>query len=80
MLMSLFEWSIIHALSVLFWLWILNWGGAKRIEGWGAFFLIDWMAARLNVEQLRMYALIFLIIQIVWYFLGAFNPSWRGLP
>ncbi|MEW8106217.1 MAG: hypothetical protein AB2801_14500 [Candidatus Thiodiazotropha endolucinida] len=68
--MSIFEWTLIHALIALFWLWILIWGGAKKLEGWGAFFLIDWLAARLDKEQLRLYALLSLVIQVIWYVIG----------
>ena len=78
--MNLFEWTLIHSLTALFWLWILNWGGAKKLEGWGAFFTIDWLAARLNAEQLRLYALFCLIMQFVWYVIGALNQEWRGFP
>lgn len=78
--MSIFEWTLIHALIALLWLWILIWGGAKKLEGWGAFFLIDWLAARLDKEQLRLYALLSLVIQVIWYVIGAINPDWRGFP
>ncbi|MEW7973270.1 MAG: hypothetical protein AB2794_02630 [Candidatus Thiodiazotropha endolucinida] len=78
--MSIFEWTLIHALIALFWLWILICGGAKKLEGWGAFFLIDWLAARLDKEQLRLYALLSLVIQVIWYVIGAINPDWRGFP
>jgi len=78
--MSLLAWSTIHTSSAVFWLWILNWGGAKILEGWGAWLTIDWLAARLEAEQLRLYALFILIIEAVWYLLGVFNPEWRGIP
>lgn len=73
--MSLFEWSLIHAASALFWMWILSWGGAKKLEGWGAWLTIDWLAARLEAEQLRLYALCMLAIQTIWFVHGALDPE-----
>ena len=78
--MSLLEWTTVHLLGVLFWLWILNWGGARWLEGWRAFFLLDWFAARWNAEQLRLYALLLLVLQSGWFVLGAIVPAYRGLP
>ncbi len=78
--MSLLDWALIHLFSALFWLWILNWGGAKWLEGWRAFFFISWFAARWNAEQLRLYALCLLCLQCIWFVIGVFVPSWRGFP
>lgn len=78
--MSLFEWILCHGLIAVFWLWILNWGGAEKLEGWKAFFVIDWFAAWWSAEQLRLYALCMLVFQTIWFLCGVFVPEWRGFP
>ena len=75
--MTLSEWVAIYALSALFWLWILNWGGAKWLEGWKAFFLVDWLGGWWTAEQLRLYALLLLILETVWFAVGLINPELR---
>ncbi len=74
--MTALEWTLSNVALWLFWLWILNWGGARRIEGWKSFFLTAW-AIRWDAEQLRLYALCMLIVNIVWYFVGLYEPGCR---
>lgn len=78
--MGLAEWFLIHALSALFWLWIIIFGGANWLEGWKSFFFIDWFAAYWNAEQLRLYALCILFFQVAWFLIGAAKPEYRGFP
>jgi hypothetical protein len=75
---GLVEWCLIHLITALFPLWILNWGGAKWLEGWKSFFLIDWFAARWNAEQLRLYAFCILVFQGIWFLIGLVKPEYRG--
>ena len=75
--MTLFEWVAIYTLSALFWLWILNWGGAKWLEGWKAFFFVDWLGGWWTAEQLRLYALLFLVIETLWFAVGLLYPELR---
>jgi len=78
--MGILEWLLIHLLSALFWVWILSWGGAKWLEGWKAFISINWFAGWWNAEQLRLYALCILVIQVIWLGVGVFKPEYRGFP
>ena len=67
-----------YALNSLFWWWIIAWGGAKRIEGWKAFFLIRPWAALIEAEGLRLLGLIIWLGTTVLFVLGIFVPDIRG--
>ncbi len=55
-----------------------NWlGGAKWIEGWKSFFLIEWFALDWNAEQIRMYVLIIWVASLIWFILGVIKPELR---
>jgi hypothetical protein len=75
--MALIAWIVIYILSALFWLWILKWGGAKWLEGWRAFFIVDWFTGWWTAEQLRLYALCVLVLETIWFFVGLANPELR---
>lgn len=76
--MSLLTWILSHVTLAAFWLWILSFGGAEKIEGWKSFFIIGWFAALWTAEQLRLYALCILVLQVPWFIAGLLIPQWRG--
>jgi hypothetical protein len=75
--MTLVAWIASFAATSLFWKWILSWGGAEWLEGWKAFFVIDWFAARWSAEQIRLYALLSWIVAGVWFVVGLILPGVR---
>lgn len=75
--MDLLTWIGLFIAQSLFWKWILSWGGAEYLEGWRAFFVLDWFAARWSAEQLRLYALIGWIVSAIWFLVGLFIPDVR---
>ena len=75
--MGVFEWVILNFLLLLFWLWILCWGGARWVEGFKSVFLIHIFAIKWDSEQIRLYALCILIVNIIWFFTGLFIPGFR---
>ncbi len=77
MAMTLTEWFLVHALGVAFWLWLLLLGGAERIVGWGAWGLLGWFAGHWTAEQIRLYALILLVIEVAWFVTGLVFPAAR---
>lgn len=79
MAVSMGTWLIYHGLGMLFWLWLLCWGGAERVTGWRAWGLIGWFAGHWSAEQLRLYALLLLALQGIWFIGGLFSPAWRVL-
>lgn len=56
-------WLLGHGLNTLFWLWVLLWGGADRLEGtFAAGFLIDWLAPSWSADGIRLFALLMLVV------------------
>lgn len=43
------------AIYSAFCFWVIFMDGAEMLEGWKSFFLLDWFAATLTVEELRFY-------------------------
>ena len=76
---TLVKWLLSYLLSSLFWLWILAFGGARWVEGWKSFLLIDWFAHRWDEEGIRLFALLFWVATTVWFVLGVFVPELRIL-
>lgn len=70
-------WIGIYVTSGLFWIWVLNWGGADWLEGWKAWFSIGWFAGLWNAEQLRLYALLMFWADTVWFVVSIFVPGLR---
>lgn len=75
--MSVVGWIIYHAIGTVFWLWLLRWGGAEWIEGWGAWGLLGWFSGHWGAEQIKLYALLILIGELIWFVLGLFFPACR---
>ena len=77
--MATWLWILLFVLSSLYSWWIIGYGGAKWVEGWKSFFLIDWLAWDWNAEQIRMYMLMLWLFATVWFVLGLIYPELRGL-
>ncbi len=75
--MTTSAWIASFAGVSLFWKWILSWGGAEWLEGWKAFFVIDWFAALWSAEQIKLYALLSWIGSGVWFAVGLLRPEFR---
>jgi hypothetical protein len=75
--MDLTLWVVSYFTSVLFWLWILRWGGAEWLEGWKAWAVISWFAGHWSAEQIRLYALLLLLLETVGFIAGLFVPELR---
>lgn len=76
--MSLFWWTVFHALDATLWLWILRWGGAAWLEGtFLSGFIVSTFAPRWNAEGLRMAALIMLVFCAISFALGLLMPDVR---
>ncbi len=69
--------GITHALGILFWLWLLTWGGANWLEGWKAWGILGWFAGIWTEDQIRVYALALLVMEVIWFVLGVFQPRLR---
>ena len=76
--MTLSGWIIIFLVQVLFWIWVIRWGGAERLEGtFTSGFLISWLAPRWSAEGIKLFAWLSLIAGTAWFFAGLFYPELR---
>lgn len=75
--MTLNAWIVSFAGVCLFSKWVLSWGGAEWLEGWKAFFVIDWFAAFWSAEQIKLYVLLCWIASCIWFVIGLLHPEYR---
>ena len=75
--MSLSLWFLLFILETVYCWWIIGYGGAKWIEGWKSFFMIDWFALDWKAEQIRLYVLIIWGFSVIWFIVGVIKPELR---
>jgi hypothetical protein len=77
--MSTVSWIFWYVADVLFWTWIIFWGGAKLLEGtWVSgcllsIFPIDW-----DADGIKAFAWLSLFVSSVYFILGLIKPELRG--
>jgi hypothetical protein len=77
-IMSLIEWISLFAVELLFWLWIVKWGGAERLEGtFASGFLISILAPSWSAEGIKLFAWLTMIAGSIWFVIGLFYPDIR---
>jgi len=73
-------WIVFYFFELLFWLWIIRWGGAKWLEGtFASGLLISTLAPAWRAEGIKLFAWISLIAMSIWFVAGLANPSLRFL-
>ncbi len=78
--MSLIPWIVVYALNMLFWLWIVRWGGAERLEGtFSSGLLISVFAPQWSAEGIRVFGYGAIIVSTIVFVLGVFFPDFRYL-
>jgi hypothetical protein len=76
--MPLVIWVILYSVGVVFWLWVIFWGGAEWLEGTLASgFLVSIFAPRWSSEGIKLFAWLALFGSTVWFVLGIFIPEAR---
>ena len=76
--MAIVYWLLCYALNVVFWLWVLRWGGAERLEGtFTSGFLINLLAPGWSAEGIKLFALLSLIFSTIGFVVGLFVPDLR---
>lgn len=65
-------------LDLLFWLWVIRWGGAERLEGtFTSGLLVNYFAVNWSAEGIKLFAWLTLIATTIWFFAGVFYPEIR---
>jgi hypothetical protein len=76
--MSLTWWTITYFADLLFWMWVLRWGGAEILEGtFRSGFLIHIFAPRWSAEGIKVFGYGTIIVSTILYLLGIFFPDFR---
>jgi hypothetical protein len=76
--MPLVVWIILYLVGVVFWLWVIFWGGAEWLEGTLASgFLVSIFATRWRSEGIKLFAWLALLGNTTWFVLGIFIPEAR---
>jgi hypothetical protein len=76
--MPLLEWVGLFGAESLFWVWVIFWGGAERLEGtFTSGVLIDYLAPRWTAEGIKMFAALIWLFSGVWFVWGCFSPDLR---
>ena len=71
-------WILIYVAELLFWLWIIRWGGADRLEGtFTSGLIISIFAPNWSAEGIKLFAWLTMIAGTVWFLLGLFYPELR---
>lgn len=72
-------WIITYVLISLFCWWVVSYGGAQRLEGWLAFFVLGWFALDWRSEQIRLFVWVSWIMVTLIFVVGIFKPEVRVL-
>ena len=73
-------WIVFYILDLLFWCWIIFWGGASWLEGtFKSGFLLSTFAPRWSTDGIRLFAWLSLIVSTLWFIAGLFSPDFRIL-
>lgn len=78
--MSVAVWVLVHGLSMLFWVWVLRYGGARRLQGsvlsvpLVSFFALNW-----DVDAIKLMAWCALIVGPIYFAMGLVEPGLRWL-
>ncbi len=77
--MSLTELIIFYSIELLFWLWIIRWGGAEWLEGsFIAGLFVNVFASRWSADGIRLFAYGSMIITTILFIIALFSPDFRG--
>ena len=77
-MISIEHWILFAVLDALFWIWVLRWGGAERLEGtFASGFLVSWFAPKWSAEGIRLFALLSLAASLAAFGVGLFVPGVR---
>lgn len=76
--MSLAEFVTLYLIQLLFWLWVVRWGGAEWLEGtFLAGFILHIFAPRWTTEGIKLFGYGSIFISTVLFIAGIFYPDFR---
>ena len=76
--MSVVLWIAEYVLFLLFWTWIIRFGGAELLEGrLAAGCAISIFAPRWSAEGIKAAGWVSIVLGTIWFVVGLFSPSSR---
>lgn len=64
--------------DLIFWLWVVRWGGAEWLEGsFLSGFLINLRAPYWDSGGIKLFGWLMLIVSSIWFVVGVFVPGMR---
>lgn len=76
--MSLTELIVAYSVNLLFWLWIVKWGGAEWLEGrFLSGLLIHIFAVRWSVEGIKLFGYGTIFFSTILFVAALFYPDFR---
>jgi len=73
--MSLTELIITYLINLIFWLWVVRWGGAEWLEGtFTSGFFIHIFAPRWSADGIKLFGYGMILISTVLFIVGIFYP------
>lgn len=69
-----------YLINLLFWLWVVRWGGAEWLEGsFTSGFLIHVFAPRWSADGIKLFGYGTIIVSTVMFIVAIFNPEFRSV-
>ena len=76
--MTLMELIITYLINLVFWLWIVQWGGAERLEGtFTSGFLIHFFATRWSADGIKLFGYCMLFFSTILFVVALIYPDFR---
>jgi hypothetical protein len=76
--MSLAEFVTLYLIQLIFWLWVVRWGGAERLEGtFLSGLYLHVFAPRWTTEGIKLFGYGSILFSTVLFVAGIFYPDFR---
>ena len=76
--MSLTELIVTYSINLVFWLWVVRWGGAEWLEGsFTSGFLIHFFAPRWSADGIKLFGYSAILISTIFFVAALFYPDFR---
>lgn len=76
--MSLTELIVVYLIQLIFWLWIVKWGGAERIEGsFLSGLIVHIFAPRWSADGIKLFGYAAILLSTILFVVAIFSPDFR---
>ena len=76
--MTTTAWISWYFVNGIFWIWVIRWGGAEKLEGsFTSGFLISFLTPNWSAEGIKLFGWLTLMGSTLWFLTGLFVPNLR---